>query len=337
MDHDRDELLRHMCTAAELAQAPAAPRGINPRVGCLILDAGNEVVGRGFHLGSGTPHAEVVALRQAGVRAKDGTAIVTLEPCNHTGRTGPCTEALLEAGISRVVFAESDPTSAGGGALRLRNAGVDVVEGIGIEVVAPINREWRQAVRMHRPFVRLKMAISLDGRVAGAQGQPRALTGAEANAYVHQLRANAQAVIVGTGTALVDDPELTVRHVDVGAGGQPLRVVMGARTVPADARVRNTQAPFRQFFSESPSQVLESLYADGVREVLLEGGPTLAGAFLSARLVDEVVWLIAPVFLGAGPSAVAECAPVAGLHVRHVDRLGNDVRVIATIVAGQSG
>lgn len=324
-----DEFTAHMNTAAELAVNPAAPRGINPRVGCVILDARDEVVGRGFHLGSGTAHAEVVALREAGARAKGGTAIVTLEPCNHTGRTGPCTEALLAAGISRVVFAESDPTSAGGGAQRLRGAGVEVIEGIAVDVVAPINREWRHAVQMHRPFVRLKMAMSLDGRVAGAQGEPRALTGAEANAYVHQLRAHAQAVIVGTGTALTDDPELTVRHVEVGAAGPPLRVVMGTRAIPAEARLRSAQAPFQQFFTESPAQALDSLYADGVREVLLEGGPTLAGGFLAAGLVDEVVWLIAPVFLGVGPFALAGDAPGAGLQVQHVDRLGNDVRVIA--------
>lgn len=331
MHQDHDEYSMFMGIAAELAVHPDAPRGINPRVGCLILDSRNEVVGRGFHLGSGTAHAEVVALREAGERAKGGTAIVTLEPCNHIGRTGPCTEALLAAGISCVVFAESDPTSAGGGAQRLRDAGVEVLEGIAADAVASINREWRQAVQVHRPFVRLKMAMSLDGRVAGAQGEPRALTGAEANAYVHQLRANAQAVIVGTGTALTDDPELTVRHVNVGAAGPPLRVVMGARTIPAEARLRSAEAPFQQFFSESPAQVLDSLYADGVREVLLEGGPTLAGSFLAAGLVDEVVWLIAPVFLGAGPMALVEDAPGAGLQVEHVDRLGNDVRVIATI------
>lgn len=336
MNQHVDVFTAHMHTAAELAANPAAPRGINPRVGCVILNARDEVVGLGFHQGSGTPHAEVVALSEAGERARGGTAIVTLEPCNHTGRTGPCTEALLEAGISRVIFAEADPTSAGGGAQRLRSAGVEIVEGIAIDVIAPINREWRQAVQMHRPFVRLKMAISLDGRVSGAQGEPRALTGAQANTYVHQLRANAQAVIVGTGTALSDDPALTVRHVELGAAGPPLRVVMGARTIPAEARLRSAEAPFQQFFSESPAQVLDSLYADGVREVLLEGGPTLAGEFLASGLVDEVVWLIAPVFLGAGAMALAENAPSAGLHVQHVDRLGNDVRVIATIDPVQS-
>lgn len=336
MNQYGDEFTAHMRVAADLATDPAAPRGINPRVGCVILNARNEVVGRGLHLGSGTAHAEVVALREAGALAEGGTAIVTLEPCNHTGRTGPCTEALLAAGISRVVIAESDPTAAGGGAQRLRDAGVEVVEGIAIDEIAPINREWRQAVQMHRPFVRLKMAMSLDGRVAGALGEPHALTGAQANAYVHQLRANAQAVIVGTGTALKDDPALTVRHVQVGAGGPPLRVVMGARTVPPHAQLRNAEAPFHQFFSENPAQVLESLYADGVREVLLEGGPTLAGEFLTSGLVDEVIWLIAPVFLGAGPMALAENAPAAGLQVQQVDRLGNDVRVIATVRSDQS-
>jgi diaminohydroxyphosphoribosylaminopyrimidine deaminase/5-amino-6-(5-phosphoribosylamino)uracil reductase len=270
-------------------------------------------------------------LREAGERAKGGTAIVTLEPCNRTGLTGPCTEALLEADIARVVFAESDPTPAGGGAQRLRGAGVEVVEGIGVDEVAAINREWRLAVQLKRPFVRLKMAISLDGRVAGEQGEPCALTGTEANAYVHQLRANAQAVIVGTGTALIDDPALTVRHVGLGAAGPPTRVVVGSRTVPTEAKLHNNEAPFRQFLEESPAQVLEALYADGVREVLLEGGPTLAGAFLAAGLVDELVWLIAPVFLGTGPFAGAANAPGASLRVQHVDRLGNDVRIIATI------
>ena len=167
-----------MAEAIDLAQHPGAPRGENPRVGCVIVDADGDVVGRGWHGGAGTDHAEVVALGDAGTRARGGTAVVSLEPCRHTGRTPPCTGALIDAGVVRVVFAQSDPTStAGGGADVLREAGVDVVSGVLEQQAREVNREWTVAVQRGYPYVTAKCAVSLDGRVAGAEGRRVQLTG----------------------------------------------------------------------------------------------------------------------------------------------------------------
>lgn len=318
-----------MREAINLASDPEAPRGINPRVGCVILDSSGAVVGRGFHRGSGTPHAEVVALEDAGARAQGGTAVVTLEPCRHVGRTEPCTQALRDAGVTRVVYAVSDPTSAGGGADVLAASGCDVVGGVLEPEARAINRAWLIAAPRGWPFVRLKMATSIDGRVSAPDGRQIALTGAEARQYVHQLRADAQAVMVGTGTVLLDDPQLTVRDVPAGPSGQPIRVAWGSREIPPKARVRDGEAPFHQCMSHDPRAVLAELFGLGVREVLVEGGPTVAGVLLAAGLVDEVVWLIAPLYLGEGMGAVDAPGLFAHLDVADVSLVGDDVRIIA--------
>jgi diaminohydroxyphosphoribosylaminopyrimidine deaminase/5-amino-6-(5-phosphoribosylamino)uracil reductase len=323
-----------MADAITLAQDPSAPRGENPRVGCVVVDARGEIVGRGFHRGAGTAHAEVVALAEAGDRARGATAVVTLEPCNHTGRTGPCSQALLDAGITRVVYAQPDPTAkATGGAYRLAEGGVDVIAGVGEGEAIAINREWTIAVSRNYPFVTAKCAVSLDGRVAGAGGRRVQLTGRDANIYAHALRARVGAVVVGTGTVLADDPELTVRNVPLLAAGPPRRIVVGDRAIPGTMKIMDNAAPTTLVQGHDPLGVLHRLYREGVRDVLVESGPTLLAAFLRAGLVDELVWFIAGVWLGSGPHALPGDSPLnEQVTVVESRALGQDVLLRATPV-----
>ncbi|MDQ3592465.1 MAG: bifunctional diaminohydroxyphosphoribosylaminopyrimidine deaminase/5-amino-6-(5-phosphoribosylamino)uracil reductase RibD, partial [Actinomycetota bacterium] len=230
-----------MRRAVELAARGRGSALPNPVVGCVVMDAAGRTVGEGWHALPGGPHAEVVALATAGPRARGGTAVVTLEPCTHTGRTGPCTRALLEAGISRVVVGVSDPYApAAGGAAQLSaaGAGVEWVDGAEQNAAEAVNAVWLTAVRRGRPYVTWKVASTVDGRVAAADGSSRWITGREARADVHRLRAQADAVLAGVGTVLADDPLLDVRpYLDTPAGHQPLRVIVDshART-PLTAR-----------------------------------------------------------------------------------------------------
>lgn len=308
----------------------------NPRVGCVVTDAGGTVVGVGHHRGAGTPHAEVDALTEAGDAARGGTAFVTLEPCDHAGRTGPCTRALLDAGVARVVFAVADPDpAAGGGAATLAAAGVTVESGILDTGAEEVNASWLHARRTGRPWVVAKSASTLDGRVAAADGTSRWITGAAARADVHALRARCGAVVVGTGTALTDDPRLTVRGADgEDAVRQPLRVVVGHRPLPATARLLDDEAETLVLATHDPAEVLATLHDRGIHRVLLEGGPTLSAAFLATGLVDEVVAYVAPALLGAGPSVTADLgvttiADAVRLQPTDVTVLGQDVRITA--------
>ena len=325
-----------MARARELGLRVLGSTSPNPPVGAVVLDAAGAVAGEGATSPPGGPHAEVHALAQAGERARGGTAVVTLEPCAHAGRTGPCADALLAAGVARVVVAVPEPTGlAGGGAARLRAAGVDVESGVEQAVAeAGALGAWLTGVREHRPQVVWKVATTLDGRVAAADGTSRWITGPTARAEVHRLRATCDAVVVGSGTALVDDPQLTVRDADGRpAGSQPLRVVVDRRgRLPATARVLDGAAPTHVSRAGSPAVLLAELFDRGVRRVLLEGGPTLAAAFLSARLVDEVVVHLAPQLLGAGAAMVGDLGistMSAALHLQVVDLtpMGGDVQV----------
>ena len=218
-----------MQRAIELAAQSPDTRP-NPKVGCVIIDPTGQVVGEGFHEGAGTAHAEIVALDRAGEAARGATAVVSLEPCNHTGRTGPCAHALIAAGVARVVFAQSDDNGkAAGGAATLRAAGIQVTEGLMAEQARAVNPYWTFAAQQKRPYVIWKTAATLDGFVAAADGSSRWITGEAAREDVHRLRAEVDAVMVGTGTMLVDDPELTARIDGDLADQQPLRVVMGQR------------------------------------------------------------------------------------------------------------
>ena len=327
-----------MRRALELA-ARGPGTGPNPRVGCVLLTRAGDVLVEGFHAGAGTPHAEaaaLAALADAGGTAAGATAVVTLEPCDHHGRTGPCSAALLAAGVGRVVVATADPNpQAAGGLARLAAHGVDVEVGLLGEESRALNERWTTAVGRGRPWVTWKWAATLDGRSAAADGTSRWITSAQARADVHRLRADHDAVLVGTGTALADDPSLTVREqgADV-PGRQPLRVVAGRREVPPGARLRDGRAEFVHVRSRDPREVLAHLADREVRTVLLEGGPALAAAFVAAGLVDEVVCYLAPALLGAGPTAVGDFGAtsmtgIARLRLHEVTRVGDDVRLVA--------
>ena len=325
-----------MRQAFALACTPGVVTRPNPRVGAVVLGPDGEVVGQGHHRGPGSPHAEVAALRSAGDRARGGTAVVTLEPCNHTARTGPCSQALIEAGVRRVVFAQYDDNPvADGGAETLRAAGLDVEGGLLADEAEAINEQWTFAVRHRRPFVTWKVATTLDGRSAAADGTARWSTGPEARRDVHRLRAACDTVLVGTGTVLADDPALTVRSEHERpepAERQPLRAVMGVRPVPTHARVLDESAKTLLLPTRDPAEALQTLFEQDRHHVFLEGGPTLAAAFLRAGLVDEVIAYVAPALLGAGSSAVADLGIITIEEIRRFDlveatRVGDDVRL----------
>ncbi|MFC5763384.1 bifunctional diaminohydroxyphosphoribosylaminopyrimidine deaminase/5-amino-6-(5-phosphoribosylamino)uracil reductase RibD [Actinacidiphila bryophytorum] len=438
------DAMRRAIALSARALGATAP---NPVVGCVILDTAGTVVGEGWHRKAGGPHAEVHALRAAGAAARGGTAVVTLEPCNHTGRTGPCAQALIEAGVARVVHAVSDPSpAASGGAATLRAAGVDVEGGLLAAEAEAVNVAWLTSVRRGRPFVRWKYAATLDGRIAAADGSSRWISSAESRADVHRLRAEADAVVAGSGTLLADDPHLAVRGIPDAV--QPLRVVVDSRArTPRGARVLDDAAPTliavskdadtshlpddvevvripyaprrpaapgtaepappapaepaeptapvaagsteptapaapgaarttppaaaepaeptapgaSQTAPPAPAEpvgsaraaafrpegvgldvhtLLAELHARGIRSVLLEGGPTLAGAFVAAGAVDCVVGYLAPALLGAGASALGDAgistiAQALRLDVTDVARFGPDLRVTAVPTAAQ--
>jgi diaminohydroxyphosphoribosylaminopyrimidine deaminase/5-amino-6-(5-phosphoribosylamino)uracil reductase len=262
--------------------------------------------------------------------------VVTLEPCDHTGRTGPCSQALVDAGVERVVFAQPDPNPvAQGGEARLRAAGVDVDFGLMEREARALNRAWTFGLEHGRPFVTWKLATTLDGRSAAPDGSSQWVTGEQARRDVHALRAHCDAILVGTGTVERDDPHLTVRD-EIGEPverqRQPLRVVMGNRELPATCRVLDDAADTVQLRTHDPRAVLEELHARGRQHLFLEGGPTVAAAFVRAGVVDEVVAYVAPKLLGGGLNAVAELdvTSIGGavdLQLLDVTRLGDDIRL----------
>ena len=338
----------------------------NPMVGAVVV-AESRIVGEGHHEGPGQPHAEVVALRDAGEAARGATLYVTLEPCDHHGRTGPCTEAIVEAGIARVVAAMRDPNPIvdGRGFAKLRSAGIEVVEGVDRAEAERLNEAFAKHVRTGLPFVVWKMAASLDGKVASRDGTSRWITGEAARADVHRLRAAADAILVGAGTVLADDPSLTVRMPGY-RGAPPLRVLADARgRVPAAGDLFTDEAPTlvattdlaleerRREWSEAGAEVvvyeaeglgvplgrlMEDLGKRDVQGVLLEGGPTLAWSAVEDGVVDEVVVYLAPKLIGGtdaptvlGGRGFAPISSALDLRVRSFDRVGEDLKVEADV------
>ncbi len=292
--------------AIEHAEAVKGASYPNPPVGAVILDAAGEVVGAGGTEPAGGPHAEVVALRRAGELARGGTAVVTLEPCNHHGKTPPCVDVLVAAGVSRVVYAVADPNPvAAGGAARLAAAGIEVVSGTSADTVERGTlREWLHKQRTGLPHVTWKFAASVDGRSAAADGTSQWITSEAARADLHRRRAAADAIIVGTGTVFSDDPALTARLPDGSlADRQPLRVVVGEREISSEAKVLNDDSRTMLIRTHDPNEVIKAL-ADRA-DVLLEGGPTLAGAFLRADVIDRILAYVAPILVG-GPITVLD-------------------------------
>ncbi|MDN3496331.1 bifunctional diaminohydroxyphosphoribosylaminopyrimidine deaminase/5-amino-6-(5-phosphoribosylamino)uracil reductase RibD [Planococcus sp. APC 4015] len=321
-----------------LTLAARGPRGVNPQVGAVVLSPSGEIIAEGWHRGAGTAHAEVDALSHLTPDAARGaTAVVTLEPCNHTGRTGPCSEALIAAGIARVVYAVDDPgEKSSGGATRLRAAGVDVESGELQGDARALLHDWLTVQQLGRPHVTVKWAQSLDGRAAADDGTSQWITGPVARADVHRRRSLADAIVVGTGTLLADDPALTARTPagDLHAH-QPRPVVLGSRSIPVDAAVRRHPQPLLHRPGNDLRAVMAELAELGVQRVFVEGGPTLASAFVDAGLADEVLSYVAPVLLGGrrlalGDIGVSTITEARRLTVVSVDRLGDDLLIVAT-------
>ncbi|SDR84050.1 bifunctional diaminohydroxyphosphoribosylaminopyrimidine deaminase/5-amino-6-(5-phosphoribosylamino)uracil reductase RibD [Agrococcus carbonis] len=327
-----------MARARELALR--GPRGVNPQVGAVILSPDGRTLAEGWHRGAGTAHAEVDALSQlASGGAAGATAVVTLEPCNHTGRTGPCAVALLDAGVARVVYGAADPGEASSnGAERLREGGVDVARTDEAEAEALI-ADWLFVQRTGRPRVTVKWAQSLDGRAAAADGTSQWITGPEARAHVHRERSAHDAIAVGTGTVLADDPRLTARIEGIDDAPQPVPVVFGERAIPADAALRSHPRGLRTAGHELERE-LADLAGDGIQTLYVEGGPTLASAFIRAGLADRFTIYLAPTLLG-GPRTALDAIGVSTideqrrLAVTRLEQLGRDLLVEATTESEQ--
>jgi diaminohydroxyphosphoribosylaminopyrimidine deaminase/5-amino-6-(5-phosphoribosylamino)uracil reductase len=329
----------------------------NPRVGAVIVKDG-QIIGEGFHEAAGCDHAEIAALRQAGGNARGADLFVTLEPCSHHGRTPPCTQAIIEAGIARVFIATTDPNpAAAGGAYALQEAGLETHIGICADEAASVNYRFLQMFRMNRPWVAVKAACSLDGRIAARNGESRWISDERARRRAHELRAEAGCVLVGAGTVAHDDPSLTVRHVQ--AKNQPLRVILdpdgslplsskvfsddSAQTlwvsrvplsVPSNSRVSLFRCPTAQDGSFVLSELLCELERMAQISVLIEGGGNTIERFFRAGLVDEVELHVAPIVLGAGRSwaegeGVERLADAWKLTDVRCEPLGNGVRINA--------
>ena len=303
----------------------------NPAVGAVVVQAGGEIVGRGYHHRAGTPHAEVHALRDAGVRAHGATLYVTLEPCNHTGRTGPCTEAVLAAGISTVVIGMADPNPGvtGGGADYLRRRGVAVRSGVLEEACRELNRSFIKHSTTGLPWIIMKAGLSLDGRITFRPGEGGAVTGPEANRYTHTVRNRVDGILVGVGTALIDDPSLTTRLPGVTGTRDPLRIILDThlrlplsarmlsqasaaptwlccgQTAPVERETALVHAGARVLRLPEDSDgridlaaLLRLLGREQVTSILVEGGATVHGAFWCQHLVDELLLLYAPILVG---------------------------------------
>ncbi len=359
---------RHMSRALELARRGLYTTDPNPRVGCVLVRAG-EVIAEGWHARAGEAHAEVSALRAAGERARGATAYVSLEPCCHQGRTGPCTEQLVAAGIARVVVAmiDPDPRTSGRGLAALERAGIEVSSGLLEEEARALNPGFVARHTRGRPYVRIKMAASLDGRTATADGESKWITGAAARRDVQNLRARSSAILTGSGTVLADDPALTVREVPAGEDPdglrQPLRVVLDRRLrTPANASMlrqpgatliatTSDDGGARKRLTDAGAEVL-SLASDAhgglvslmttlagreINEVLVEAGATLAGALLEAAVVDEIVLYTAPLLLGDRARGLFHLPQVrrlshgVALDIVDVRAIGDDWRTTARL------
>jgi diaminohydroxyphosphoribosylaminopyrimidine deaminase / 5-amino-6-(5-phosphoribosylamino)uracil reductase len=347
----------HLARALELAARGLYTTDPNPRVGCVIADT-QHVLGEGWHARAGEPHAEVLALRAAGTQARGATAYVTLEPCSHTGRTPPCADALIGAGVARVVCSTLDPNPkvAGAGAERLRQSGIQVSVGMLADEARRLNVGYFSRFERGRPFVRLKLAMSLDARTAHASGIKEWISGEAARADVQIWRARSSAVLTGAGTVRADDPRLTVRLSYGPWVRQPLRVVLDTMlTCPRGAKVFSGDGALVFAAEEAPREALQDLKIERVpraaggldldavmkhlaalevNELLLECGPTLAGAFIAKQLVDEFVLYVAPKLLGSAAPPLLhlrlgkQSQPLQEFEFREVQRIGDDVRLI---------
>lgn len=356
----------YMARALQLAERGLYTTHPNPRVGCVLVKEG-EIVGEGWHAVAGGPHAEVVALDAAGESAKGATAYVTLEPCCHHGKTPPCSEALIAAGVSRVVVAMEDPNPlvAGKGIAQLREAGIDAASGLLAAQAEALNPGFAQRMRKGRPFIRSKLAMSLDGRTAMASGESQWITGPGAREDVHRLRARSDAIMSGIGTVLADDPSLTVRIEGEEGVKQPLRIVLDPHlSTPEDARFLQqpgeslivtacAEEELQERLRQAGAEVvclpngndavdlvaLMGLLAEReINEVLLETGATLSGAILRAGIIDELIVYMAPKLMGDNARGLfhtpglEQLADAVDLEIEDVRAVGKDWRITARVV-----
>ena len=314
-----------MREALELARTVDLRADVNPHVGAVIVSANGDIVGRGWHEGAGSVHAEIMALEQSGDQAHGATLYCTLEPCNAHGKQPPCSQAILESGIAKVVFGQYDPNpTKSGGAHMLSTAGIDVESRLLEQESQTLNASWNFAHEHNRPWVMWKTATTLDGFIAASDGTSQWITSEESRAKVQELRVGVGAILTGTGTVLKDNPQLTVR----GAKRQPLAAVIGARPIPKDFHVAA-----RALVYSDIDHALGSLWDEfKVHRVLVEAGPGLTGSLWSAGVIDEVWWFQAPVLMGTGMSAVGDIgvktlAQALRFSELEVNRVGLDLMV----------
>lgn len=357
---------RHMMRALELAGRAAGMTSPNPMVGCVVVKDG-DVIGEGWHKKAGAPHAEIEALAEAGEAARGACVYVTLEPCAHHGLTGPCADALIAAGVAEIVYAVADPNrEAAGGAERLAEAGIKVRNGVCETEAREQNRFWLHAVETARPYVIAKFAASLDGRIATRTGESKWITGPEARARAHDLRRQVDAILVGVGTVIADDPSLTARSGEETVA-RPLRVILDstAQTPPGAAALERsgsgaliattTHAPAANLEAcravgadlltletdeagrPDAAALLPALYARSVRAVMVEGGAGVLGAFFDAGLVDEVWAFIAPIVIGGGRPAVAGAGPLALADALRLENVETETLGADFLIRGRAG
>lgn len=327
-----------MLRALELA-ALSPLYGENPQVGAVLINDAGEIVAEGWHKGAGTPHAEIDALKNLAAKNLTGaglTAVVTLEPCNHTGKTGPCSQALVEAGVKKVVFGTYDPgKTEGGGRFTLEEAGIEVVSDVLRDECVQLIAPWFTNKFNKRPYVVIKWAASVDGRTAAADGTSKWITGAEAREDVHARRAASQVILAGTNTVELDDPELTARKADGSLyESQPLRVVVGERELDPASRVFNTDAETVQFKTHHLAEVMGQLFERGIRQVFVEGGAQLESSLIAAGLADEFLIYVAPKLIGGPATAirdieVASIDQAIDLEFIETKKLGADILIRA--------
>ena len=298
--------LAFMQRAIALSENGCGRTAPNPIVGAVIVTADGSVIAEGFHDRNKSPdHAEIVALKIAGEKARGATMYVTLEPCNHTGTTAPCTQAIISSGIKSVVYAVTDPNPvAAGGAAVLKAAGVEVIAGVGEDEASYSNRAWLTKILQGRPFITWKVAATLDGKVAAADGTSKWITNDASRADVQKVRRSIDAIMVGTQTVIADNPYLVPR--DESVASNPLRIVCGTQELPKSANVFNDAAPTKVIASKDLKVIAAELLATGVNHILLESGPTLATAMLQAGMLDELMFYQGASVLGAGKNFVAD-------------------------------
>jgi len=316
-----------MQRAIALAEKGLGKTAPNPIVGAVVIDAAGNVVGEGFHDRVNSPdHAEVVAIKAAGDKAKGATIVVSLEPCNHTGNTGACVQAIIDAGISSVVFAVADPNPvAAGGADALRAAGLTVIEGLLKDEAAFSNRAWLMKIKKNRPFFTWKVAATLDGKVAAADGTSKWITNETSRADVQVLRRQADAILVGTNTVIADNPHLIPRGEFAGYASNPIRVICGEQELPSESLIFDSAAQTVVVKSKDLDVLVEKLNELGVNHVFVEAGPTLASAMVDHCLMDELVIYQAPSFLGTGKHFFAFDYPTTITDQMRMDHISTQV------------